>query len=178
MKALGLLTVVAVLGAWLVWNAWNVFRLVTGVRDSSWRGPMWWTRLCSVALFVGVAAGIRGLFATGLDTRKTCLFVHHERYDEAYRHSHAAVFSKIFPLHNMCNAHADLVPAWVNPTIAVCGVVALAAAAAPLWFVTTHVIRLSHLFPCERGTLTAERPRGRAGRPGLPSANGGFDPWP
>jgi hypothetical protein len=29
----------------------------------------------------------------------------------------------------MCNAHADLVPAWVNPAIALCGAVALAAAA-------------------------------------------------
>ncbi|MFF4806118.1 hypothetical protein ACFY1U_48420 [Streptomyces sp. NPDC001351] len=143
MKALGLLTVIAVLGAWLVWNAWNVFRLVTGVRDGSWRRPMWWTSLCSVALFVGVAAWVRGLFATGLDIRKTCLFVHHERYDEAYRRTHAAEFDKIFPLHNMCNAHADLVLAWVNPTTGVCGVFALVAAAVLLWFVTAHAIRLS-----------------------------------
>jgi len=84
---------------------------------------------------------VQSLFATGLDTRKTCLFVHHERYDEAYRRTHAAEFDKIFPLYNMCNAHADLVPAWVNPTIAVCVVVALAAAAVLLWFVTTHVIK-------------------------------------
>ena len=133
MKALGLLTVVAVLGAWLAWNAWNVFRLVTGVRDGSWRRPLWWARLGSVALFAGVAAWIRGLFATGLDARTTCLFVHHERYDEAYRHSHAAEFGKIFPLHNMCNAHADLVPTWVNPTITACAVITLAAGAALLW---------------------------------------------
>ncbi|GAA2522218.1 hypothetical protein [Streptomyces longisporus] len=143
MKALGLLTVIAVLGAWLVWNAWNVFRLVTGVRDGSWRRAMWWTRLFSVALFAGAAAWIRGLFATGLDTRKTCLFVHHERYDEAYRRTHDAEFDKIFPLHNMCNAHADLVPAWVNPTIAVCGIVALAAAAVLLCLVIAHASRLS-----------------------------------
>ncbi|MGW2423655.1 hypothetical protein ACWC0C_31135 [Streptomyces sp. NPDC001709] len=142
MKALGLLTVVAVLIAWLVWNAWNVFRIGTGVRDGAWRRPMWWTRLCSVALFVGVATWIRGVFATGLDTRKTCLFVHHERYDEAYQRSHAAEFSKIFPLHNKCNPHADLVPAWVNPTIVICAVVASAAAAVLLWFATTYVISL------------------------------------
>jgi hypothetical protein len=143
MKALGLLTVVAVLGAWLVWNTWNVFRLVTGVRDGSWRHPMWWTRLCSVALFAGAAAWIRGLFAGGLDARTTCLFVHRERYDEAYRQSHTSDFDRIFPLHNMCNAHADLVPAWVNPTIVVCGVVALAAAAVVLRFGTAHALRLS-----------------------------------
>lgn len=40
---------------------------------------------CSVALFVGVAAWIRGLLAAGPDARTTCLFVRHERQDEAYR---------------------------------------------------------------------------------------------
>lgn len=143
MKAVALLTVTVGLAAWLVWNAWNVFRIVTGVRDGAWRRAMWWTRLCSVSLFVGVAVWIRGVFAAGLDTRKTCLFVHHERYDEAYRDSHAAEFRRIFPLHNKCNAHADLVPAWVNPTVVVCAIVSLAAVAVLLWFATTYLISLS-----------------------------------
>ncbi|MCX3060395.1 hypothetical protein [Streptomyces beihaiensis] len=143
MKALALLTVVVVLVVWLVWNAWNVFRVVVGARDGSWRRPMWWTRLCSIALFVGAAAWTRGVFAAGLDTRKTCLYTHHVPYDTAYRDAHADEFRRLFPLHNKCDAHFDLVPGWVNPTVVAGAVVALAAAAVLLWFATTYVIRLS-----------------------------------
>lgn len=75
-----------------------------------------------------------GKFRGGLDARKTCQFVHHEYYDRAYRDAHAVEFDRLFPLHNKCNAHFDLVPAWVNPSIMLCAALVLAAVAVPLRF--------------------------------------------
>nr|WSZ96936.1 hypothetical protein OH820_15810 [Streptomyces sp. NBC_00857] len=144
MKEAGALTVALLLVVWLVWNLWNLFRIAIDLRNGSWWRPMWWTRLCSVSLFAGLASWIRGgVFGGGLDVRETCQFVHHERYDEAYWDSHAEEFQKIFPLHNKCNAHFDMVPAWVNPAIATCAIVSLAAIAVLLWFGTTHLTSLS-----------------------------------
>lgn len=142
MKEASALIVTVFLAAWLVWNLWNLVRMAIGVGNGSWRRAMWWTRLCSVALFVGLASWARGVFGGGLDVREACLFVFHERYDETYRESHSEEFRKIFPLHNKCSAHYDLVPAWVNPTIVTCTVISLVAIAVLLWFGTTHLTRL------------------------------------
>ncbi|MFI9051563.1 hypothetical protein [Streptomyces sp. NPDC053427] len=102
---------------------------------------MWWTRLCSVSLFAGLASWIRGLFSGGLDVRKACLFVHHESYDHAYRTSHVEEIGRLFPLHNKCNAGYDMVPAWVNTTVVACAVISLAALAVLLWFGATQLVR-------------------------------------
>ncbi|KOG59613.1 hypothetical protein ADK77_39425 [Streptomyces antibioticus] len=144
MKQVGALSAAVVLIGWLVWNLWNLFRIVTGLRDRSWRRPLWWTRVCSVALFVGLTTWIWGVFRGGLDIRETCQFVRHEYYDRAYRDAHAAEFQSFFPLHNKCNAHFDLVPAWVNGSITVCVVIALAAVAVLLKF------GIAHLTGCSR----------------------------
>ncbi|WP_260635203.1 hypothetical protein [Streptomyces angustmyceticus] len=143
MKEASVLIVAVILAAWLVWNLWNLFHMAIGLRNGSWRRAMWWTRLCSVALCAGLALWIRGVFGEGLNVRETCLFVHHERYDAAYWDSHAEEFRKVFPLHNKCNAHYDLVPAWINPAIVTCAVISLAAVAVLLWFGTTHLTRLT-----------------------------------
>ncbi|MET9290961.1 hypothetical protein [Streptomyces sp. NPDC003077] len=139
MKEAAAITVVVILIAWLVWNLWNLVRMAADLRDGSWRRPMWWTRLCSVALFAGLASWTWGAFRGGLDVRKTCLFVHHERYDQAYWNSHFEEFQKLFPLHIKCNADFDLVPAWVNPTVVGCAVIAAIAIAVLLWFGMTHL---------------------------------------
>ncbi|GAA1359414.1 hypothetical protein [Streptomyces beijiangensis] len=143
MKQAGAVAAAVILVVWLLWNLWNVYRITVGLRDGSWRRPMWWTRLCSVALLVGLASWIRGVFSTGLDLRKTCQFVHHQRYDAAYWESHTAEFRKLFPLHNKCNAHFDLVPGWVDPAVVVCAVVSLVAVAVLLGFGTARLISLS-----------------------------------
>ncbi|MEU0964061.1 hypothetical protein ABZ357_00975 [Streptomyces sp. NPDC005917] len=142
MKQVGALVTAVVLIGWLLWSLWNLFRIVTGLRDRSWRRPLWWTRVCSIALFAGLAAWIWGVFRTGLDVRETCLFVHHEHYDRAYRDAHAAELQKFFPLHNKCNAHFDLVPPWVNPSLMVCAVVAMTAVAVLLQFGIAHLTSL------------------------------------
>ncbi|MGW1255654.1 hypothetical protein ACWD5Q_10795 [Streptomyces sp. NPDC002513] len=139
MKQAGALIAAVALAVWLVWN---LFRIVTGLRDRSWRRPLWWTRVCSVAFFAGLASWIWGVFRTGLDVRETCQFVHHQYYDRAYRDAHAAEFQKFFPLHNKCNAHFDLVPPWLNPALVVCAVISLAAIAALLRFGIAHLTSL------------------------------------
>ncbi|MEV5985454.1 hypothetical protein AB0L85_10570 [Streptomyces sp. NPDC052051] len=138
MKQAGALMATVVLAAWLVWNLWNLFRIAGGLRNGSWRRPMWWTRVCSVSLFAGLAAWLWGVFSGGLDVRTLCVQGHHERYDAAYWDSHAEEFRRLFPLHNKCNAHYDLVPTWVNPAMVICAVVAVAALAVLVWFGTTR----------------------------------------
>ncbi|MGW4596899.1 hypothetical protein ACWEOA_16560 [Streptomyces sp. NPDC004457] len=143
MKQLGALFTAVVLIGWSVWNLWNLYRIVTGLRDAPWRRPLWWARVCSVALFTGLVSWIWGVLRGGLDVRETCQFVHHEHYDRAYRDAHAAEFRKFFPLHDKCNAHFDLVPAWVNPSITVCAVIATTAVAVLLKSGIAHLRRRS-----------------------------------
>ncbi|MEF9906184.1 hypothetical protein [Streptomyces sp. P9-A2] len=45
-----------------------------------------------------------------------------------------AQFQRLFPLHDKCNAHYDLVPARVNPAIVNCVAFVLLATAVLLWF--------------------------------------------
>ncbi|MBP0461165.1 hypothetical protein [Streptomyces montanisoli] len=129
MKAAGALSTTAVLCVWLVWNLVCLYRMARGVRSGAWRRPMWWTRLCSVALFAGLASWIWGVLSEGLDTREECVLRHHQRYDDAYRAAHEQQARGLFPLHDKCNAQYDLVPAWVNPAMVSCAVVAVAAIA-------------------------------------------------
>lgn len=134
MKEAGALTVAVVLVVWLSWNVANLYSLTVDLRDGSWRRPMWWTRLCSVALFVGFAAWVRGLFSGSYDVAEVCSLIHHENFDREYRSAHLAESRALFPLHNKCNAHYDLVPAWVNPTVVVCAVVVLVSVLVLIWY--------------------------------------------
>jgi hypothetical protein len=118
---------------------------------------MWWTRLCSVSLFAGLASWLRGALSGGLDVGETCQFVHHERFDYAYRESHAEEPQKLFPLHNKCNAHYDLVPSWVNPAIVICTVVALAAVAVLVWFGSARLFGLPEEPAMNLGGLSRRR---------------------
>ncbi|GAA5187943.1 hypothetical protein GCM10023322_37440 [Rugosimonospora acidiphila] len=120
--------------AWLIWNLWNLFRIATGLRNASWRRPMWWTRVCSISLFAGLASWTWGAFSGGLDVGEACTWNHHQRYDEVYRDAHAEEFQRLFPLHNKCNPDFDLVPAWVNPIVAASAIVLVIAVAVLLWF--------------------------------------------
>ncbi|CAL9573061.1 hypothetical protein SUDANB15_04842 [Streptomyces sp. enrichment culture] len=129
MKDAGALAVGATLVVWLLWNAWNLLRIALGLRDGAWRRPMWWTRVCSVSLFVGCASWVRGALSGGLDVGESCAYLHHQHYDQDYRSSHAEELDRLFPLSNKCNADYDLVPAWVNPAVVVCAAVFLVAAA-------------------------------------------------
>lgn len=119
MKLAALLTVVAVLLVWMMWNMWNLFRITAGLRTASYRRPMWWTRMFSVTLFADFAVWAWGISRGGFDVEEACNFEHGQRYDDVFWESNSEEFQKIFPLHNKCNEHYDMVPAWVNPAIVV-----------------------------------------------------------
>lgn len=125
MKGTALFAVIAVLTAWFVWNVWNLVRIVQDLRGPFWNRPMWWVRTLSVSLFTGAAAWLYGAASGGLDVEEACLLDHGQQYDAAYRAAHTEEVQRLFPLHNRCNASYDLVPAWVNPTVAACFVVAV-----------------------------------------------------
>ncbi|MFB7373173.1 hypothetical protein ACFC0D_25375 [Streptomyces sp. NPDC056222] len=91
------------------------------------RGPTLWlllTAVCCCGLFL---IFVMGASAGGLDVREACGLAGQD-YDEAYRAEHWQEPSRLFPLHNKCNASFDLVPAWINPTL-VCLTVAAGACA-------------------------------------------------
>ncbi|SDM96297.1 hypothetical protein SAMN04487981_10389 [Streptomyces sp. cf386] len=125
MKETALFAVVLGLAAWFVWNIWNVIQIFKELRERFWARPMWWLRALSVSLFAGTAAWLFGAFSGGLDVEESCRLTHHQPYDAAYRSAHTEDFQRLFPLSNKCNASYDLVPSWVNPTVAACFVVAV-----------------------------------------------------
>ncbi|WP_107101701.1 hypothetical protein [Streptomyces prasinus] len=133
-EAIGVLAVSGLLVAWLLWSLWNLYRIPVGLRDGSWRRPLWWARLWSLALFVGCAAWLRGVLSGGFDVGETCAYAHHQAYDSEYRAAHVDEFGRLFPLSNKCNGAYDLVPVWVNPTVLNCAAFVLLASAVLLWF--------------------------------------------
>ncbi|MEU1054505.1 hypothetical protein ABZ397_18430 [Streptomyces sp. NPDC005876] len=125
MKETALFAVVLALAVWFVWNIWSVVQLVKELRERFWARPLWWLRCLSLSVFTGTAVWLFGAFSGGLDVEESCRLTHHQRYDPAYRSAHAEEFQRLFPLRNKCNASYDLVPSWVNPTVAACFVVAV-----------------------------------------------------
>lgn len=119
MKLAALLSIVAVLLIWLAWNVWNLFRIAVDLRTAPYRRPVWWTRVLSVTLFAAAAIWAWGISRGGLDLEEVCKFEHGQRYDDAFWEAHSEEFRRIFPLHNKCNEHYDMIPAWVNPAIVV-----------------------------------------------------------
>ncbi|MCH0538186.1 hypothetical protein I3F58_01140 [Streptomyces sp. MUM 203J] len=62
-------------------------------------------------------------------------------YDSGFAESHSADSQRPFPLHDWCSAHHDLVPAWVNPTVVICGALALLAVTTAAWGAITQRAR-------------------------------------
>ncbi|MFK0050062.1 hypothetical protein ACIQU4_39340 [Streptomyces sp. NPDC090741] len=89
----------------MVWNE---------VRGKLWSRAVWWLLLSIVTAVLTAAAYAAGAFAGwgGMDIGETC----GDFYDDAFRAKH--LDDPLFPLHNWCNADQDLVPSWVNPTVA------------------------------------------------------------
>ncbi|MFE9924727.1 hypothetical protein ACFYQA_25020 [Streptomyces sp. NPDC005774] len=151
MEAIGVLAVSGLLVAWLLWSLWNLYRIPVGLRDGSWQRPLWWARLWSLALFVGCVAWVRGALSGAFDVGEACEYAHHQTYDSTYRAAHIEEFNGLFPLSNKCNAHYDLVPAWVNPTIVNCAAFVLLATGVLLWFGVTRL--------ADRGVSRTAEPR-------------------
>lgn len=80
-----------------------------------------WFRWGIVALLAAVAVWGYGFVegSGGNDLEEMCEIVHGQTFDWEYRQREWSGPQPLYPIHNMCNEHYDLVPGWINPTIAV-----------------------------------------------------------
>ncbi|MFF2192312.1 hypothetical protein [Streptomyces sp. NPDC058157] len=124
----------------MVLMVWREFR------TRRWLRPGWWFLLSIAGTILTAVAYVAGAFAGwgAMDIARAC---GEEDYDEAYASLHQD--DALFPLHTMCNATHDLVPSWVNPTVA--GLAALTALCVVMT-AATGAARITH-------TLSARRDR-------------------
>ncbi|MET8410707.1 hypothetical protein ABZV34_21850 [Streptomyces sp. NPDC005195] len=95
---------------------------VSGRTRLRWN-PSFWFGSSIVAVLVLVPTWVWGAFSGGLDVAETCALGEGQDFDASYRKGLGEQPSGPFPLHNMCNASYDLVPGWVNPTLACLAVI-------------------------------------------------------
>ncbi|MEU8980256.1 hypothetical protein [Streptomyces sp. NPDC048309] len=101
-------------------------------------GPAGWLALTAVAaLLLGFTYAV-GVFSGGHEIDETCAAAGWT-YDERYRAEHWRDQRRLFPLHERCNAHDDLVPPWVNPALVVLFVALAGCAGAAGWTAITRV---------------------------------------
>ncbi len=105
--------------ALLALPGWSVGKMVVGLRRGSWQTPAWFGHAAWASFLLMVLAWLTGFFAGGLQWQKTCSYVLHQPYDDAYYSRHRADYLRLFPLSRHCNAGYDLVPGWVNPAVVV-----------------------------------------------------------
>ncbi|MFD8984408.1 hypothetical protein [Streptomyces sp. NPDC059564] len=75
--------------------------------------PVWWLLWSILSAVVAAAVFAFGVLSGwGNVTGAVC----GDSYDTEFALQH--VNDPLFPLHNWCNAEHDLVPSWVNPTVA------------------------------------------------------------
>jgi len=132
------LIVVAVV-ALLVFPVRGLWKLARTAPHRGWRTPAWFGRAAAVSAYVMVLAWLRGLSSNGPPMNKTCRIFHQQPFDQDYYEAHLDEWRRLFPLSNKCNPHYDLVPAWVNPTVAVSFVLLLVSIAGVL--LTTYSAR-------------------------------------
>ncbi|MFG2571649.1 hypothetical protein [Streptomyces sp. NPDC048481] len=80
--------------------------------------PLRWLLLSTLSCAAAFLTWLRGALVGGLDVGETCALYKGQPFDSAYRAGHLTESTRWFPLHNKCNASYDLVPAWINPTVA------------------------------------------------------------
>ncbi|MBB5642313.1 hypothetical protein [Cryobacterium roopkundense] len=86
--------------------------------------PFIWFVLALSSFVVMVATFVVGAAASGLDVVEKCAEAG-QSIDRAYLEEHRREFTRIFPMHSMCSATFDLVPAWVNPVLLIAAVLTL-----------------------------------------------------
>lgn len=102
--------------------------------------PLFWLANMIVALAFAASFWLYGAFSGGLDAAETCT-LRGQTWDREYRRFNLEEAGRYFPLHNKCNADYDLIPFWINPTVAFLTLLALAFAAACLVSVTLRLRR-------------------------------------
>ncbi|MET9690074.1 hypothetical protein ABZY81_16620 [Streptomyces sp. NPDC006514] len=86
-----------------------------GARAGAWTGPSIWAGSGITAGVLTICAYVTGAFAGwgGMDKGEACgEDVYDSKIDALHQNDPP------FPLHSWCNAEIDLVPSWVNPTVA------------------------------------------------------------
>ncbi|MFI9742430.1 hypothetical protein [Streptomyces sp. NPDC052494] len=119
-----------------------VFGLVFWLRPlltGRWRHSPLWFAASAVPLLLGTGVVyLAGSLSGGsLDPEEACHMVGQE-FDWAYRSANFDEYTQWYPLHDKCNEGYDLVPAWVNPTLAVLPTLALLCLAYSLWLAVIH----------------------------------------
>ncbi|WP_329409371.1 hypothetical protein OG802_10485 [Streptomyces sp. NBC_00704] len=113
--------------------------------------PLRWLLFSTLSCAATLLTWLRGALAGGLDVGETCALYKGQPFDSDYRAGHLRESTQWFPLHNMCNASYDLVPAWINPTVAFLTLATAAGLLMTAW-VTGARLR-AHLLD-RRGTST------------------------
>jgi hypothetical protein len=81
--------------------------------------PSVWLKLILLSAFLLVLVFLQGLSAGGLDVAEACALRAGQPYDHQYHSNHPYEQLQLFPLTSKCNAAYDLVPPWINPTLAI-----------------------------------------------------------
>lgn len=122
------------------WSVRSAVRLVGGVNSGDWRRPGWFGHAAWLSLIGTAVAWLCGiLFAGSLDIAESCTYQHHQSYDAAYREAHPDRY--LFPVSARCNAGYDLVPSWVNPTMAALFLVFVGSVGGVVWTWTARLRR-------------------------------------
>ena len=106
---------------------WFWCRSLAGGR---WRHSAGWFVLMAVLLVLGAGVTylVGSLAGGNLDPEEAC-HARGQNYDRAYRTANFDEYTQWFPLHDKCHAGYDLVPGWVNPTLVLLPVLAVACLA-------------------------------------------------
>lgn len=129
MGSLAFLLLAVIPGLVLLWGG----ALLTG----RWRTPGWFVATAAICAGAAAVTWFVGAFAGGLDVGEACQAAG-AAYDDAYRSAHWREPSRLFPLHNRCNAGYDLVPAWVNPALVLLPLLAVASLVVAVRLATTR----------------------------------------
>lgn len=89
--------------------------------------------LCFISLLNAATVWILGFSRSGLDIRESCEYKNGIPFDGKWNEVHYMESQKIFPLHAKCSSTVDLVPAWVNPAIAILALVCAACLCAAIY---------------------------------------------
>ncbi|MCS0638198.1 hypothetical protein NX801_21580 [Streptomyces sp. LP05-1] len=97
-------------------------------------GPVAWLSLAVISALLLGAARFVAVFASGLDIAEACEAAG-QPFDVAYRDALMRQSEERWwlPMHTMCNAHYDLVPAWVNPASVVLSLLVMVCMGAAVW---------------------------------------------
>jgi hypothetical protein len=124
------LVVLAGFGLWF----WS--RSLVGGR---WRRSARWFAGTAVLLVLGTGVSyvVGSLAGASLDPEESC-HAAGQTYDRDYRRANFGEYTQWFPLHDKCHAGYDLVPSWVNPTLVILPVLAVACLAYAVRLAVIH----------------------------------------